>query len=241
MRISRLFTDQPLSEQAQLTLNEATSHYLSKVLRLQEKAALILFNGQGGQFEATINSISKKQLTVDIGAYQRCDAESPLAIHLGIAVSKGDRMDMIMQKATELGVSSITPLSSERTEVKLKGERLEKKLQHWQKIVINACEQSGRDRVPPVKSLQPLTQWINDVHADEKLVLHHRAAQQLQADQQVSSVALLIGPEGGLSETEISSAESNNFNALKLGPRVLRTETAPLAAVTLLQYVWGDF
>ncbi|WP_101758535.1 16S rRNA (uracil(1498)-N(3))-methyltransferase [Oceanicoccus sp. KOV_DT_Chl] len=241
MRIPRIYVAQPLTEHQTTELNEASSHYISKVLRLNEGAPLILFNGQGGQFDACIEAVSKKWVTVTVQQQHLLETESPLSIHLGIAISKGDRMDWVIQKATELGVTEITPLLSARVELKLKGERLEKKLQHWQKIAISACEQCGRNRIPTVHKLLGIDQWLTSVQADKKLVLHHRTEQTLNSDDEVNKTALLIGPEGGLNETEINDAEKNGFQAMQLGPRVLRTETAPLVAITLLQSVWAIF
>ena len=240
MRISRLFIETTLSPNALISLDEKASHYLNKVLRLKANAPLIVFNGNGNQYNATIEAIEKKTVTIRTKDCDNINNESPLSIHLGIAISKGDRMDWVMQKATELGVTAITPLTSERTEVKLKGERLEKKLQHWRQIAISACEQCGRNRIPTINTLSIADDWINTVAAERKLVLHHRTEQAIDTTLNIASSALLIGPEGGLSEREINAAEQQGFEALRLGPRVLRTETAPLAAITLLQHSWGD-
>lgn len=240
MRIPRIFTHQSLTENQRVTLEENPSRHLSKVLRLQEGAQLMVFNGKGGQFDAVIETVDKKHITIAIGKFNPIDRESPLNIHLGIAMSKGDRMDFIVQKATELGVEGISPLFSSRSEVKLKGDRAEKKLQHWQQIVIGACEQCGRNIPPTIHPVQKLDQWLNHSSAELKLVLHHRTEQALDTRAKVKNVDLLIGPEGGLSDVEIQAALQSNFLPLAIGPRVLRTETAPLAAITLLQYVWGD-
>lgn len=240
MRISRIYSSVQLLPSQAVELGEKASHYISRVLRLKEGAGLILFDGSGRQFEAVINSIGKKTVIVETGPAADTNLESPLAIHLGIAISKGDRMDWVIQKATELGVSEITPLLSERVEVKLKGERLQKKMEHWQQISISSCEQCGRNIVPTVHALSPVDNWIKTVSAEEKFVLHHRANCILEPGTPISSLALLIGPEGGLSEQEIAQAAQSGFNQLTLGPRVLRTETAPLAAISILQSIWGD-
>ena len=145
-----------------------------------------------------------------------------------------------VHQATELGVARIAPLYSERTEVKLKGERAAKKLRHWQQIAISACEQCGRNRVPDIADLQQLADWSRTVQAQRKLVLHHRSIGPDEGDQTPDSIALLIGPEGGLSQAEIETTEAAGFRSLALGPRVLRTETAPLAAISILQAHWGD-
>ena len=241
MRITRIFSEVTLEANQQIQLAEKASHHLHKVLRLKPGAELLLFDGCGGQYSAVIDAIEKKSVTVNTGAYEASSKQSPLEIHLGIAISKGDRMDLIMQKATELGVTTITPLISERTEVKLKGERLEKKHLHWQQIIISACEQCGRNQLADIRPLQPIDHWLGNISADKKIVLHHRTDQKLLATEEPKSVALLIGPEGGLSSKEIQRAEERQFNALQLGPRVLRTETAPMAAIAILQYIWGDF
>jgi 16S rRNA (uracil1498-N3)-methyltransferase len=240
MRNPRIYTQQTLSANSALALDESASHHLARVLRFQVGQTLTLFNGDGREYAATISAIDKRNVTVSINEAIAADRESPLAIHLGIAISKGDRMDLVIQKAVELGVTSITPLISERVEVRLQGERAEKKLQHWQGIVIAACEQCQRNRIPQLNSITPLHDWIAQVNADRKFVLHHRSETSLGEMTKPQSVALLIGPEGGLSDLEIASAEKNNFSALRLGPRVLRTETAPLAALAILQFAFGD-
>lgn len=241
MRNPRIFTPHPLAGAATLTLDEQASHHLARVLRFQTGYTLTLFNGDGCEYPATITAIDKRSVTVALAEQLVAARESPLAIHLGIAISKGDRMDLVVQKAVELGVASITPLLSERVEVRLQGERAEKKIQHWQGIVIAACEQCARNRIPPLHPMAALHDWIATVQAERKFVLHHRSDSSLGAIAPApASVALLIGPEGGLSDAEIGAAERAGFAALRLGPRVLRTETAPLAALAILQYAFGD-
>jgi len=201
---------------------------------------LTLFNGEGGEYAATVKTVGKKTVSVEAGAHRDNNTESPLAVHLGIALSRGDRMDWIVQKATELGVQSLSPLLTERIEVKLKGERADKKRLHWQQIAIAACEQCGRNSLPEIKPLQSLTQWLGTTESDRKYVLHHRALGETQHEESPSSIALLIGPEGGLSPAEITQSEQAGYQSLKLGPRIMRTETAPLAAIAILQAQWGD-
>lgn len=203
---------------------------------------LILFNGQGGEYRATITAINKKNVEVRVEDFSDIDRQSPLDINLGIGISRGERFDWVLQKATELGVNRITPLLTERTEVKLNGDRLQKKLQHWQQIAISACEQCQRNRLPEIASPQRLDSWLSEAAQNTglKLVLHHRSEQSLAEHQSPERVTLLIGPEGGLSEAEIQTAEQRGFSALSLGPRVLRTETAPVVALSLMQYLWGD-
>ncbi len=240
MRIPRIYTTQPLNKGESLELKSEAARHISRVLRMSAGRELVLFNGLGGEYPAKILLSDKKHVQVKIGDHRAHNQQSPLFIALAIAISRGERMDFICQKATELGVNKITPLSSERSEVKLKGERLEKKLQHWRQITISACEQSGRNLLPEITPLRPLTEWLPEASADCKLVLHHRNQQTLTQMPTPSSSLLLIGPEGGLSAQEIAAAEQQGFLALQLGPRILRTETAPLAAISLLQYLWGD-
>jgi len=242
MRTPRIFTAQPLAAQLELKLESAPSQHIARAMRMQPGDTLTLFNGQGGEYTATISAVSKKNVTVEVGDFRNIELESPLTIHLGIAISRGDRMDWIVQKATELGVSRVSPLLTQRTEVKLKGERADKKIQHWRQIGIAACEQCGRNQLPHIEPLQDLPSWLTGTNDETKLVLHHRAlrTEPTTAAQKPTKVSLLIGPEGGLSELEIELAEQAQFQALRLGPRVMRTETAPLAAIAILQSQWGD-
>lgn len=240
MRIPRIHTGQVLRAESTFDLEPGPSQHLARALRMQVGSAIVLFDGRGGEYPATISSISKKQVTVSTGDHNERDIESPLSIHLGIAISRGDRMDWVVQKATELGVTSITPLLTERTEVKLKGDRADKKVAHWRQVAISACEQCGRNKVPELGVLTPVSQWLEGCEAEVRLVLHHRAEPASARREIPHSVALLIGPEGGLSDIEIALAEQSGFSPMQLGPRVLRTETAPLAAITLLQGKWGD-
>jgi 16S rRNA (uracil1498-N3)-methyltransferase len=202
--------------------------------------ALILFDGSGGQYPASITAVDKKTVIVTTGDFDAIERESGLRLHLGIAISRGERMDWVVQKATELGVSSISPLFSERTEVRLKGERGDKKMRHWQQIAVSACEQCGRNQLPQIRPLQALEDWARAVEAQLKLVLHPVADPVAAPAIAPDSIALLVGPEGGLSPAEVSTAEQAGFHSLQLGPRVLRTETAPLAAIAILQARWGD-
>ncbi|GAB3369349.1 16S rRNA (uracil(1498)-N(3))-methyltransferase [Spongiibacter taiwanensis] len=241
MRIPRIYTAASLSP-GEHALDSRAAHYLGQVLRMKAGRNLVLFNGDGLNYPAQITEVSKKgvQCRVD-PPNASAEPPPPLFIELGIAISKGDRMDLVIQKATELGVSRISPLTSERVDVKLSGERLEKKAQHWQQVMISACEQSGRNRLVELAPLQPLDQWRDNLRSERKLVLHPTAAQRLGGDSPgPASVALLIGPEGGLTDDEVQACLNQGFAGLQLGPRVLRTETAPLAAISILQFCWGD-
>lgn len=224
-----------------MQLEENAARHLGAVLRLKPGHPLTLFNGQGGEYRAEISEINKKSAQVTIGEHDPVERESVLPIALAIGISRGDRFDFIVQKATELGVTTIVPLDTERTEVKLKGERRDKKLAHWRQVAISACEQSQRNQIPHIEAPQSLSQWLDSANEGLRLVLHHRSDSRLaEMAAPQSGVTLLVGPEGGLSEAEIEGALAKGFQPLTLGPRVLRTETAPLAALSILQAQWGD-
>ncbi|WP_369856390.1 16S rRNA (uracil(1498)-N(3))-methyltransferase [Candidatus Thalassolituus haligoni] len=241
MSSPRIFTDQPLIVGQTVTLDEQPSIHLLRVLRLGLGAPVRLFNGDGCEYSGTISTASKKQAAVCLLEASVADAIPPLRLHLGQVISKGDKMDFTIQKATELGVSQITPLFSERCDVRLKGERLDKKMEHWQKIAVSACEQSGRNRIPQVLPAVNLNDWYAQSDAELRLVLHPHNQQPLGQQQNPTSVALLVGPEGGLTDIEVAAGTTHGFQGLLLGPRILRTETAALAAVSVLQFLWGDF
>lgn len=240
MRIPRIYTDQALSLDQTIELDENASRHIAKVLRMEVGRPLVLFNGLGGQYSASLIEVGKKRVSARLDEFVDADKQSPLSIHLGIGLSKGDRFEWVLQKAAELGVSQITPLFTERSEVKLNGPRLEKKMASWQQVLISACEQCQLNIVPQLLPPLRLNPWLETREDQKRFVLHHRTEEQLDATQQVDSAALLIGPEGGLSSDEINLAEQQSFQALRLGPRVFRTETAPLAAISILQYLWGD-
>lgn len=221
-------------------LPEQTAHYVTRVLRMDAGAELQLFDGSGQEFAATLVQSSKKSATVQVTEQLEGLAESPLRIHLGQAVSKGDRMDWAIQKATELGVTEITPLLTEHGEVRLNEERAQKRQEHWQQVAISACEQSGRSHVPVIHPIQKLNTWMTQPHEGLKLVLHPYA-KALSEYAPTQQLTVLIGPEGGLSENEVEAALTQGFNAVSLGPRILRTETAPVAVLAIAQHLWGDF
>lgn len=241
MRIPRIYTPQPLSPNSSIQLDETQAHYLGKVLRMQAGRELIVFNGEGGEYRAEITEVAKKSITLQLGEFCADNRQSPLQLELAIGVSRGERMDWVLQKATELGATKITPLMTERTEVRLGGERADKKMGHWQQILVSACEQCQRNILPVLSEPIALADWLSQVEAERKFVLHHRDNQGLPQGTSAQSVALLVGPEGGLDDDEIAQALAAGFAPLTLGPRVLRTETAPVAAISLVQYLWGDF
>ena len=248
MHIPRFYFPQPLTADTTVELSAAASHHVATVLRMKVGRHLLLFNGMPidgrlGEFSATVEAVSKKCVLLTVSDFIPRQTESPLAIELGVCLIKNDRMDWLLQKATELGVATVTPLLSEYTDVKLPADRLEKKHHHWQQVMISACEQSGRTAVPSIRWPQPIDQWLTSVEADKKWVLHPSIdSQPLSRSPQHAprSAALLIGPEGGLSDDEVACAQAELFSGLVIGPRILRAETAPLAAITLLQHYYGD-
>ncbi|WP_313518837.1 16S rRNA (uracil(1498)-N(3))-methyltransferase [Pseudomonas sp.] len=239
MRLSRFFIDAPLAL-GQHELPEAQAHYLGRVLRLSAGASVQLFDGGGFEFLGELVDVGKKSVRVELRERFDGQPESPLRVHLGQGLSRGERMDWAIQKATELGVAEITPIFSERCEVRLKDERADKRLAHWRQVAISACEQCGRSRLPLIHSPLPLAQWLEQTPADLKLVLHP-FAEPLNSHAKPASLAFLIGPEGGLTDDEVAEARRAGFLPARLGPRVLRTETAPVVALAVAQQLWGDF
>jgi len=238
VRIPRVHHPEPLQDGQEVTLTAEAGRHLLKVLRLQPGAPLVLFDGSGREYPGELREGSRARLGEGVAP----ERESPLRIHLLQGVSKGERMDYTLQKAVELGVNTITPVVTERSVVQLEGARLEKRMNHWRGIIIAACEQSGRNRVP---DLQPLVRLPDCLAADYpglKLVLDPEGSASLSTlpPPEPLQATLLIGPEGGLSDAELAMAGTCNFTGLRLGPRILRTETAGLAAIAALQSLWGD-
>lgn len=241
MRIPRIYEPARLALGLILPLSEDGANHIGRVLRMQPGQELVLFNGGDEEFPAVIRAVTKKGVEVEVTAVTENRVESPLALHLGQVISRGDKMDFTIQKAVELGVTCITPLFSERCGVKLPADRLEKKREQWQKIVISACEQCGRSRVPEVRMPMELDAWMREETAELKLNLHPRAEYSISTlPAPEHGVRLLIGPEGGLSEREIADTVEQGFKEMLLGPRVLRTETAALTVITALQCRFGD-
>jgi 16S rRNA (uracil1498-N3)-methyltransferase len=240
MRVSRIYTPQRLAENTRVQLEPQASKHLVKVLRLKPGTRLVLFNGDGLDYSAVLVDASTTETSVDITATTRTKVESSLDIHLGICLSRGERMDQIVQKSTELGVKFISPLFSERSQIRLSTDRLLKKQEHWQRIAISACEQSGRNVLPEIAAAQSLADWTDNCTSDIRLTLDPRAAQPLQRQYSPETVALLVGPEGGLTDDELDFAGTRGFRPVALGPRIMRTETAPTACIAILQFLWGD-
>lgn len=240
MRLSRLYLPQPLRAGAEFKLNETSAHYVRHVLRLKNGASLIIFNGEGGEYSATIKQATKHGVIIEVGEWCDRHVESALKIGLGLCVSRGERMDFALQKAVELGVDAVSPIISQRTVVQLNDERSQKRRQHWQRIVESACEQCGRNFVPQVAPIQPFDSWLATTEGT-KLILDSRSDQTLhQVKRPEKQVVLLSGPEGGFTETERTMAIESEFKSVRLGPRVLRTETAAIAAIAAIQTLWGD-
>jgi 16S rRNA (uracil1498-N3)-methyltransferase len=241
MRTPRIYTDSVLARGQPATLDDSAAQHVGRVLRMQPGQALLLFNGDGQDYNATITEAGKKRVEVSVAEATPNLTESSLEIVLGQSLSKGDRMDYAVQKAVEMGVTRIVPLSTGRSEVKLKGDREDRRLRHWRQVAISAAEQCGRARVPEIHPIMALPDWFEHTSdCDLRLVLHHRTEQSLGAMKSPTRIALMIGPEGGLNPDEIESAEAAGFLPVALGPRVLRTETAPVAAMALCQWLWGD-
>jgi len=241
MRIPRIYHPEALTAGSQIALDDDAANHIGRVLRMGAGQALQLFDGSNQVFDAEIVHTDKKSVLVSILRGELDDRESPLYIHLGQVMSRGEKMEFTIQKSIELGVSLITPLFSERCGVKLDAERLNKKLQQWQKIAIAACEQCGRNRVPEIRPAMDLEAWCTEQENGLKLNLHPRASASINTlPLPVERVRLLIGPEGGLSADEIAMTTRYDFTDILLGPRVLRTETTALTAITALQVRFGD-
>ena len=241
MRTIRIYQPGHYAVDERLELSPTASQHVGVVLRMQPDDELTLFCGDNREFSANIISVHKKKVMVTITAVKNVNRESPRHIHLAQAISKGDRMEWVIQKAVELGVTSITPLFTKYCVVKLDAERLAKKQAQWQAIAIAACEQSGRTQLPMVHSACSLDDYLQACDASIKLVLHpHVAKSWREYTFSEGDISLLIGPEGGLSDEEVSYAKTHNFQSLCLGPRILRTETAAVAALSVLQAMAGD-
>ncbi|WES67493.1 16S rRNA (uracil(1498)-N(3))-methyltransferase [Superficieibacter sp. HKU1] len=241
MRKPRIYHPAPLSVGQDIALSDDAANHVGRVLRMTAGQPVQLFDGSNRVFDAEITRADKKNVIVNV---QRCEAdnrESPLHIHLGQVMSRGEKMEFTIQKSIELGVSLITPLFSERCGVKLDAERLNKKIQQWQKIAIAACEQCGRNQIPEIRPAMDLEAWCAEPDEGLKLNLHPRASASINTlPLPVERVRLLIGPEGGLSADEIAMTAQYQFTDILLGPRVLRTETTALTAITALQVRFGD-
>jgi 16S rRNA (uracil1498-N3)-methyltransferase len=236
-----------LGNGSEVRLPADSAHHALRVLRLTVGETVILFNGRGGEYESRITRADKGKVWVKTFAYSEPMRESPIELVLAQGVSSGERMDLTLQKSVELGATSIQPITAERSIVRLSGERAVRRTEHWRNLVIAACEQCGRNRIPEVAALARLEDWLGQLPAKSapgelRVLLSPTAQASLkQLPGRASRIVLLAGPEGGYSPAEVAAALSRDFMAARLGPRILRTETAALAALAAIQALWGDF
>ncbi len=242
MRNTRLYVEEKLEQGGSIRLEGDRAHYLGRVLRLEAGADFVLFNGKGGEFEARVERADRGAVWARVGAFTSVERESPLNVTLVQGISRGERMDFTVQKAVELGVASIAPVTTERSTVRLDGARRSRRLEHWRGIVVNACQQCGRTRIPSIDKITSLDQWLKTAAKSPatRLVLSPQGALSANDLELQRDVVLLIGPEGGFSQGELERLNQSGFRALSLGPRILRTETAAVAALTALQLKGGD-
>ena len=238
--VPRFFAPVQLPLGAEIDLPERVARHCA-VLRLRRGDAIVLFNGEGGEFSAELTRVSRGDARAHVTSRQTPERESPLVIALAQCVSSGDRMDATLQKSTELGVSRIVPIASGRSIVRLSSDRADRRVAHWRNVVIAACEQCGRNRVPEIGAIIGFDGFLGQAATDGlRLLLAPDADRDLKQLEPPSKVTLLVGPEGGLAPEERQRAERSGFIPVRFGPRVLRTETAPLAAIAAMQALWGD-
>jgi 16S rRNA (uracil1498-N3)-methyltransferase len=242
MRIPRFYVDTLLASGTTVELSAQAAHHALQVLRLKTGTPLKVFNGTGGEYDAVLAQGAKRSAALEVQAFHNVERESSLQIELGQSVSRGDRMDFAVQKSVELGVASISPLLSERGVARLDNKQRRKKQEHWRRIAVSACEQCGRNRIPTVRAPLGLGDWLDTVQAPLKLALDPEGEFTIsQLPDSVSCVCIMIGAEGGFSAEELNAAKQAGFVGVRLGARVLRTETAAAAALAALQMRWGDF
>lgn len=242
MRIPRFYVPQPLVVGQEFALPDTTFRHAVQVLRLNVGEPLILFNGEGGEYSAQMNNVGKRSASVMIDSFSPTDTESPIHLTLVQAVIKPDKMDFALQKAVELGVNTIQPLITQRSVVRIGKEQVDKKLQHWEGIVVAACEQSGRTRMPLVQAPLALERWLETPATGSRLILAPGDFPRINALPMdlPAPIELLIGPEGGFTDEEVEQCIQAGVTPVSLGPRILRAETASLAALALLQHRYGD-
>ena len=243
MRLTRCYVPGPLAAGDTRQLPQEVATHVARVLRARAGQLLTLFDGRGGEYDATIVQIDRRGVQVRIELHRAIERESPLPVTLLQALARGERMDFIVQKATELGVAAIVAMGGDRSVVRLDGAGLARRCEHWRAVAISACEQCGRNRVPTISHAADLASACGEVDATSvRLLLAPDADQTLIAvTRQAARIALAVGPEGGFSDEELSLAQQQGFTFCRLGPRMLRAETAPLAALAAIQAVAGDF
>ncbi len=238
---TRIFYPAALNLEHPTQLDSHASNHLANVLRVKPETPIVLFNGQGGEYHGSITQVEKKSVTVFLTQYCPIERESALTLELAQVISRGKKMDLTIQKAVELGVNHITPLISERCGVKLTGERWEKKCEHWQKIILSACEQCGRNTVPTISTPMKFLDWLPASKHSTKVLAHPSGERTLHdLTPQTKSLSIVVGPEGGFTEDEIILAQKHEFVIIGLGKRILRTETAGLALLSIAQHLYGD-
>ena len=237
---TRLYCDAPLAVGQTVALDATASRHLREALRVREGDDAVLFNGHGGEYSGKVVAVQRSGVSVQLSAYHAVDRESPLRIRLAQGISRGERMDYTIQKAVELGVATLVPLATERSAVRLDETRARKREEHWRGIIRHATEQSGRTRLPELQPVQTLTQLLEGSLEEGRLLLDPTAELALGSLALPTALCLAIGPEGGFSPTERMQLEAAGFRRLRLGPRILRTETAALVALSILQDHAGD-
>jgi 16S rRNA (uracil1498-N3)-methyltransferase len=243
MRLTRVHVEVPLASGQRLAIEGTAANHITRVLRLRAGDGVTVFNGNGAEFSASIEAFRKDSVVVAVKEQRAADRESPVSITLAQGISRGDRMDWIIQKATELAVSRIVPVLTERSVVRLDAKQAQKKVQHWRGIAIAACEQCGRNRVPEIALPSSLFEFVASTSGSDamRLLLSPAATTSVNGvTAESSGFTVLIGPEGGLTETEQEAALRSGFKSMRMGPRILRTETAAIAALSLLQHRFGD-
>lgn len=242
MRVSRFYTGQPLAAGQVARLDERTSHHMVRVLKVRSGDRVVLFNGDGFDYAGELSAIDGRNALVAVDARLPAAPEAPIEVTLVQSISRGERMDHSLQKSTELGVAAIQPVFSERVEVRLQGARLDKRMEHWRAVIRSASEQCGRARVPVLSPPLDLAAWVAKDFHGSKLLLDPRGEDRLSGwSPDGEGLQLLVGPEGGFSEQEYASLTASGVVAVRLGPRILRTETAGPAALAVVQALAGDF
>jgi 16S rRNA (uracil1498-N3)-methyltransferase len=242
MPTPRFYLDQPLAQGARFNLPPGPARHAARALRLAPGAGIVLFDGRGGEYAARIERIQKDEVAVSVTGFEPVERESTLRVLLAQGISGGERMDYTLQKAVELGVDAIQPIAARRSVVKLNGERADRRVAHWQGVVASACEQCGRNRVPPVAPPLALADWLGRRPAGRLLFLSPLAERRLaDLPPPADADTLVAGPEGGFEADEIAALHAARALPVRLGARILRTETAALAALAAMQTLWGDF
>ena len=241
MRTSRLYVDTPLASGNRVRLEGERAHYVARVLRLKQGAELTVFDGRGGEFDARVESNGRDAMVLEVGGHRALERESPLAVRLVQGIGRGERMDYVVRRSVELGVSEIQPVLTERVVVRLSGARADRRIAHWRGIAVDACEQCGRNRIPGIGAVATLQAWLSaSTPAGLRLFPDPGSAVRLASLDKPDSVTLVVGPEGGFAPRERTALRDAGYVPVSLGPRILRTETAAITALGAVQLLWGD-